>query len=161
MYGTFTARVKSGAPGGMVTSFISMSDEKDEIDWEWTGGKDVNSGQTNYFSKGVVEYGKSQYFDTGSSTAENYHEYSVNWTKDSLSWLIDGKVVRTITPAQIGSKYPDTPSRIQFAVWDGGAGAAGTRNWAGGYIDWAKSNQYTASIDWVSIQWYTFSFIDI
>jgi hypothetical protein len=53
LYGKFCAKVKAGFPGGMVTAFISMSDVKDEIDWEWVG-KDLYSAQTNYFYRGVV-----------------------------------------------------------------------------------------------------------
>lgn len=57
MYGVFTATLSSGYIPGMVTSFISMSDVKDEIDWEFVGG-DVHSAQTNFFIKGVVKMKK-------------------------------------------------------------------------------------------------------
>jgi beta-glucanase (GH16 family) len=33
-YGTVTARMKTGKWAGVVTAFITMSDVKDEIDWE-------------------------------------------------------------------------------------------------------------------------------
>ena len=53
-YGVFSVKIRSGATPGMVTSFISMSDVKDEIDWEWTGGL-PNDGQSNFFHLGVVK----------------------------------------------------------------------------------------------------------
>jgi beta-glucanase (GH16 family) len=141
----------------MVTSFISMSDEKDEIDWEWTGGRDNKFGQTNYFIKGNLDYTKSFYSDTWSLTSQTYHDYTVEWTKDAIKWGIDGKVVRTLTASsQPPGSYPNTPSRIQFAVWHGGDSPNfGTSNWAGGRIDWnAPKTQFTAVFDYVSIQWY-------
>ena len=52
-YGVFTARLTSGAPAGMVTSFISMSDVRDEIDYEWVGGSPLDA-QTTYFYRGNV-----------------------------------------------------------------------------------------------------------
>ena len=45
--------VKAGRWGGVVTAFITMSDIKDEIDWEFPGDA-VTQGQTNYFWQGVI-----------------------------------------------------------------------------------------------------------
>jgi hypothetical protein len=32
--------------------------------------------------------------------------------------------------------FPEEGSYIQFGIWDGGMGAPGTRDWAGGYVPW-------------------------
>jgi hypothetical protein len=45
--------VKTGRWGGVVTAFITMSDIKDEIDWEFPGAT-TTSGQSNYFWQGVI-----------------------------------------------------------------------------------------------------------
>lgn len=45
--------VKTGRWAGVVTAFITMSDIKDEIDWEFPGN-DTLHGQTNFFWQGVV-----------------------------------------------------------------------------------------------------------
>lgn len=45
--------VKTGKWGGVVTAFITMSDIKDEIDWEFPGAQ-TTEGQSNYFWQGVV-----------------------------------------------------------------------------------------------------------
>jgi beta-glucanase (GH16 family) len=34
-YGQVTARLKTSKWAGVVTAFITMSDVKDEVDWEW------------------------------------------------------------------------------------------------------------------------------
>ena len=45
--------VKTGRWGGVVTAFITMSDIKDEIDWEFPGAK-TTEGQSNFFWQGVI-----------------------------------------------------------------------------------------------------------
>lgn len=45
--------VKTGRWAGVVTAFITMSDIKDEIDWEFPGAA-TTEGQTNYFWQGVI-----------------------------------------------------------------------------------------------------------
>ena len=43
--------VKTGRWKGVVAAFITMSDAKDEIDWEWPGTV-TTEGQSNYFWQG-------------------------------------------------------------------------------------------------------------
>lgn len=38
---------------GVVTAFITMSNIKDEIDWEFPGAK-TTQGQTNFFWEGII-----------------------------------------------------------------------------------------------------------
>jgi hypothetical protein len=45
--------VKTGRWGGVVTAFITMSDIKDEIDWEFPGAT-TTQGQSNFFWQGVI-----------------------------------------------------------------------------------------------------------
>lgn len=45
--------MKTGAWDGVVTAFITMSDIKDEIDWEFPGNR-TTEGQTNYFWQGLI-----------------------------------------------------------------------------------------------------------
>lgn len=50
--------VKTGRWAGVVTAFITMSDIKDEIDWEFPGAA-TTEGQTNYFWQGVIRKSSS------------------------------------------------------------------------------------------------------
>ena len=59
LYGTFKSNFISTGMGGVVTAFISYSDDKDEIDWEITG-QDNSKAQTNFFYRGIIDYTKSQ-----------------------------------------------------------------------------------------------------
>lgn len=48
-YGNLTAQVQSAGVGGAVTAVILMGDGRDEIDFEWVGGK-YTKGETFYFT---------------------------------------------------------------------------------------------------------------
>ncbi|KAJ2933066.1 hypothetical protein H1R20_g4047, partial [Candolleomyces eurysporus] len=143
-YGTITARLKTSRWNGVITAFITMSDIKDEIDWEFAGSA-TTEGQSNYFWQGFIpEKHNGGVHGELSDTYSNYHDFTIDWQPDTLSWAIDGKVVRTIKrsdtidPATGIVRYPTTPSRIQLSIWPAGipGSAAGTVEWAGGMIDW-------------------------
>ncbi|KAF7316108.1 Glycoside hydrolase family 16 protein [Mycena indigotica] len=141
-YGIVTARMKTGRWGGVVTAFITMSDVKDEIDWEFPGNS-TTEGQSNYFWQGVVtQPNHGAVSQVNGDTFGDYHDYTIDWQPEQLRWLIDGKVVRTLKKSDVltdgVSQYPTTPSRIQFSLWPAGvaSSAAGTVQWAGGLINY-------------------------
>jgi len=144
-YGTITARLKSGRWGGVVTAFITMSDVRDEIDWEFPGAN-TKEAQSNFFWQGVIPTDHSNgATEKGlQDTFSNYHDYTIDWQPDTLTFSIDGKVVRTVrksdtvNPATGIAEYPSTPSRIQLSLWPAGieGTAPGTVAWAGGMINW-------------------------
>ncbi|OSX60830.1 glycoside hydrolase family 16 protein [Postia placenta MAD-698-R-SB12] len=163
-YGQMTARLKTGRWGGVVTAFITMSDIKDEIDWEFPGNE-TSQGQTNYFWQGVIP-AQTAGQTTGNltDTFSNYHDYTIDWQPDQLQWLVDGNVVRTLLRSSVTdnstgvSRYPNTPSRIELSIWPAGISSEpqGTVEWAGGYINWNDSDyksagHFYAYVDSVSI----------
>jgi len=144
--------MKTGRWNGVVAAFITMSHIKDEIDWEWPGDK-TTEAQSNYFWQGVVPTDKTNgETHTGlTDTFANFHDYTIDWQPDSLSFGIDGKTVRTIQRSStVGAdgvtRFPNTPSRVQFSIWPAGIDgtAKGTIDWAGGMIDW-DSPDYKAA----------------
>jgi beta-glucanase (GH16 family) len=143
-YGTVTTRLKTTKWAGVVTAAITMSDVKDEIDWEWPGAQTLQA-QSNYFWLGQVNYpptsGKTE--TVSNDSYSNYHDYTVDWQEDELNFSIDGKNVRTIKKSDTidssgRAQYPTTPARIQVSVWPAGinTSAEGTVKWAGGMINW-------------------------
>lgn len=145
-YGTTTARIKTGRWAGVVTAFITMSDIKDEIDWEFPGDQ-VMQGQTNYFWEGVIpDATAGATSNVSSDTFANYHDYTFDWQPDALTFSIDGAVVRTVKKADVGNQYPATPSRIQLSIWPAGIPSSppGTITWAGGNINWADPDYVSA-----------------
>ncbi|KAG8903471.1 hypothetical protein FRB99_003249 [Tulasnella sp. 403] len=144
-YGTITATLKTARSAGVVNAFITMSDVRDEIDWEWPGAK-TTQAQSNYFFLGQIPSttnGKTH--DGLTDTFSNFHDYTIDWQPDSLTWSIDGNPVRTLNKADTLSKdgsyyaYPTTPARVQLSIWPAGIPSSpkGTVDWAGGMIDWS------------------------
>ncbi|KIX97036.1 uncharacterized protein Z520_07150 [Fonsecaea multimorphosa CBS 102226] len=140
--------VVQAAPGaGIITSSVMMSDDLDEIDWEWSGNNFASSSgavQTNYFGKGQI--GNS---DRGSQPSvddpeDTFHTYALDWQPDQLVWSIDGVAVRTLTNngATTGSyQYPQTPSRLHLGLWCSGDPSTpyGTVYWGGGYTNFSAA----------------------
>jgi len=163
-YGVITATVKTGRWGGVVTAFITMSNVRDEIDWEWPGNK-TTEAQTNFFFEGHVDYaaGNGQTHTGLTDTYSNYHDYTIDWQPETLSFFIDGKEVRTVNKADTLKdgvyQYPTTPARIQLSIWAAGIPSMpqGTVQWAGGMINWndpdyaANGNQFTATVSKVNV----------
>ncbi|KAF7980556.1 hypothetical protein HWV62_37711 [Athelia sp. TMB] len=163
-YGTITARALTPS----MFPDISMSDIKDEIDWEFPGTA-ITEGQTNYFWQGVIPTTTNGNTTDGlSNTYKNYHDYTIDWQPEALTWKVDGVTVRTLkaSDAMNGtiSQYPNTPSRIQVSLWPGGISSepAGTVAWAGGtfpflylrMIDWSQTTngQFEALVSSISIE---------
>ncbi|KAJ6614618.1 glycoside hydrolase family 16 protein [Mycena sp. CBHHK59/15] len=149
-YGTVTATMKTGRWAGIVTAFIAMSDVKDEIDWEFPGNT-TTEGQSNYFWQGLVtQPNHGAVASNLSDTYANYHDYTIDWQPETLTFLIDGNVVRTIKKGDLSvngvSEYPTTPARIQLSIWPAGtaSSAAGTVQWSGGLINYNDPDYVSA-----------------
>lgn len=94
------------------------------------------------------------------------HDYEIDWQPDTITWSIDGKVVRTLDREDTWNatanrySYPQTPSRVQLSLWPGGlpTNGEGTIEWAGGLVQWdspyMQNGYYYATFDQVSIQCY-------
>ncbi|KAH9946909.1 concanavalin A-like lectin/glucanase domain-containing protein [Amylocystis lapponica] len=143
-YGQITARLTTGRWGGVVTAFITMSDIKDEIDWEFPGTQ-TTQGQTNFFWQGIIPpQTAGTTVGNFTDTFSNFHDYTIDWQQDSLTWLVDGQPVRTLLASEATdnstgvSRYPNTPSRVEISIWPAGinTSAQGTIEWAGGLINW-------------------------
>lgn len=146
--------VMKPAPGtGIVSSMVLLSDDLDEVDWEFRGSI-ADSVQTNYFGKGFTgTYNRSTTVPLAFNPQTGLHTYALDWSPDSLVWSIDGKVVRTLTAAEAGSQYPQTPMKVSLSLWDGGDKDTnpGTVQWAGGYTPLPPPDKYTMYVHSVKI----------
>ena len=128
------------APGaGIVSSLVFQSDNLDEIDLEWLGG-DPNTVQSNYFGKGITgNYDRAQ-FNPAPDNQARFVSYTIDWTSERIVWSVEGTVVRTLTAAEAGNQYPQSPMTIRFGSWSGGdpANSPGTIEWAGGPTDYSQ-----------------------
>lgn len=102
---------------------------------EWVGGS-PDQVQSNYFSKGSTEtYDRGGTHPVPASTS-NFYTYKIVWTQESLTWMINGEVIRTLGYAEAngGLEYPQTPMQVKLGTWVAGREGApeGTIQWAGG-----------------------------
>ncbi|CAI5759310.1 unnamed protein product [Candida verbasci] len=139
MFGHVEVVLKAASGQGIVSSFYLQSDDLDEIDIELFGG-DPYQWQSNYFYKGQTgSYDRGGYHDI-ENPLENYHTYTIEWTKDSVVWSVDGQKIRELTESN-SQGLPQSPMQIYAGIWAGGdpSNEPGTISWAGGNTDYSKA----------------------
>ena len=148
--------VVKAAPGtGIVSSMVLLSDDLDEVDWEFRGSI-TDSVQTNYFGKGYTgTYNRSTTASVATPQAV-FHTYAIDWSPESLVWSIDGQTVRTLNAADAdgnGSQYPQSPMKVSLSLWDGGDPDTnpGTVEWAGGLTSLPPAQSWTMYVQSVKI----------
>ena len=135
--------------GGIISSIVLMSQDRDEIDWEFLGSQ-PDKVQTNIFSKG--DFSKHDLGETNDAPGSltGTHTYTVDWTPEAIKWIINGNVVRTLTAASIPGRYPQTPMRVSIGTWSAGTEGndPGTIEWSGGPTNFGNApfNAYYKSI---------------
>jgi beta-glucanase (GH16 family) len=141
-YGKASFKYKTSHNAGVISAGILFSQVQDEIDFEFVGSQ-LTIAESNFYFEGIPSYTNSLNLNT-SDTYEDWHTYEIDWTEDSITWSIDGNAMRTLNKEDTLNttsnmyEFPQTPSRIQFSIWPGGASsnAPGTIEWSGGPIDW-------------------------
>ena len=94
----------------------------------------------NYFIKGnTATYDRGGYHDIA-NPLKDYHTYVIDWTKDAVTWSVDGSVIRTI-PKDNAQGFPQSPMAIYAGIWAGGdpSNQPGTIDWAGGITDYSQA----------------------
>ncbi|KAF3041206.1 hypothetical protein E8E11_006484 [Didymella keratinophila] len=149
-FGYVEVKMKAAPGQGIISSIVLQSDNLDEVDWEWIGGVDAKV-QMNYFGKGNTTTFDRMIEADVASTQNEFHTYALNWTSESLTWLVDDKPMRTLNYADAngGKNFPQTPCNVRLGNWPGGDSEnEGTVQWAGGKVDYTKGpfNMTVASI---------------
>ncbi|KAF2481460.1 cell wall glucanase [Neohortaea acidophila] len=143
-FGQIEVLFKAATGQGIISTFNMLSDDLDEIDVEIMGGN-TSYTSTNFYGWGNTSQFNTLYIpSTGGSWGTQgamgaIHNYTVNWTPQSLQWIFDGQVVRTVANEPAG-QWPQTPSYMKFGIWAGGdpSNPPGTIKWAGGETDYSK-----------------------
>lgn len=158
-FGRFECVMKAAKGQGVVSSVILQSEDLDEIDWEFLGSNNT-AVMTNYFGKGnTTAYDRGKNFDVGFAPQDDFHNYTVDWTRDRIQWWVDGNMLRQLNYADAlgGKNYPQTPMNIRMGVWSGGDTAAndpGVVAWAGGATNF-KDAPFTMTVKSVYAKDYT------
>lgn len=148
-FGRVDVEMQAAPGGGIISSIVLMSQDRDEIDWEFLGSQ-PDKVQTNIFSKG--DFSKHDLGETNDAPGSltGTHTYTVDWTPEAIKWIINGNVVRTLTAASIPGRYPQTPMRVSIGTWSAGTEGndPGTIEWSGGPTNFGNApfNAYYKSI---------------
>ncbi|KIW84487.1 hypothetical protein Z517_03737 [Fonsecaea pedrosoi CBS 271.37] len=138
-FGQVEVIMKVAKGQGIVSSVVLQSMDLDEVDWEFIGGNN-SFVETNFFSKGnQTDYGNAIWYPINDPQNE-WHNYTLDWSKEKLDWIVDGNIIRTLTyeEANGGLKFPQTPCDVRLGIWAGGDPKMpkGTIEWAGGETDY-------------------------
>lgn len=118
-YGYYSVSMKAASCSGVVSSFFTYTNNRDEIDIEFLG-KDTTKVQFNYFVKGVG--GHEYLYELGFDASKEFHEYGFDWQRGSITWYVDGKAVYSVY-----GDMPNTEMKIMMNAWNG----IGVDDWLG------------------------------
>jgi beta-glucanase (GH16 family) len=146
-YGTVDVKMRVAKGKNVVSSFILMGQNKDEIDFEFVQNSNnkTNIIQTNYFYKGNPIFDKNaKMYRNFKPLTDFYNTYTIHWTPDHYEWRFNNNTLRKLYKNQT-EKYPDDTSKIQFGIWE-----AKPSSWAGPGIDW-KEQPFVLSIESIQV----------
>ncbi|KAJ3493178.1 hypothetical protein NLG97_g4895 [Lecanicillium saksenae] len=156
LFGKVTVRLRAAKGFGLVSTVVLKSDSGDEIDWEMLGAYQ-NQAQSNYYFNGQPLFNTyNTTYPISSSSYEDFHTYTVEWTDKFLKFSIDGAERKTWQIGEIpAEKWPQTPMQVKLGLWAvEGYNDPGEIAWAGGVPDW-RNKPFTASFHSVEIEDYT------
>ncbi|KAJ3270360.1 hypothetical protein HDV01_007885 [Terramyces sp. JEL0728] len=173
-YAKISAVLKAPAISGIVTTFIGMGPQLpdsrfdlskanpqggDEIDVEILG-KNPKQFTSNVYFRGFQELGPRGGTHDVPSGIDQFHTYTFDWKHNSISWSLDGNLLRTYNkndPLALNSPnthgipfFPDRAMKIQFSLW-----SDKTNVWAGGAPAWpAGTTSASAVYKSITVQCY-------
>lgn len=154
LYGKFEIRMKTVQGSGLLSSFFLYKNDSyisgvywEEIDVELLGKSNAGFLSTNIITDGVsapANY-SNQVISLPISLSADYHTYTLEWTPNYISWMIDGIEYRRETGSVV--KRLTSPESYRFNSWISSA-----ESWVGVFSESAlPQRQY---IDWVQYSAY-------
>jgi hypothetical protein len=105
-------------PSGIVGALFAFETdgiERDEIDVELLS-RDLRQGLerclTNVFEDDGFDQGGRKAFVDVEGLASGFHRYRIEWNRDRIRWLVDGRLVR-----EVSEGVPDEPMDARLNVW--------------------------------------------
>jgi len=149
-YGKFVVNMSAPPKQGTNTAFFLYWTgpgwswaEWNEIDVEIVPSVAENPFSTNLiYGDGNAQLQTQEY--NYSNTEDEFHEYTVEWTPDYISWHFDGKLVRSIDSSDEGVRLMTKAQNIMMNFW--------TPTWSpwGDNLD-ASDMPYYARYDYVEV----------
>ncbi|CUM62792.1 uncharacterized protein PRCAT00000350001 [Priceomyces carsonii] len=139
LHGKVEVEIKAAKGQGIISSFYLQSNDLDEIDAAEIFGGNPFEFQSNFFVKGnATTWDRGGYHPMETPPMNSFNKYAIEWTKEELVWLLNGRVVRVLKRDN-PHKFPTSPMLIRFSLWAGGdpQNLKGTIDWAGGITDYS------------------------
>jgi beta-glucanase (GH16 family) len=108
--GLIEARMKIPAGAGLWSSFWMLGNSINTAGWPACGEIDVMEtlGQDPFTVRATIHgpggrsgYSRGKDFDSTGSLASGFHIYGVSWSRNSVTWLLDGVPYATMTPSDL------------------------------------------------------------
>jgi hypothetical protein len=150
-YGRMEARIKVTDGQGVWPAFWMLGANRLTTRWplcgeidiaEWRGQDLSKVQQTLHMPKFFAGGGPTKAVDLVGSTAASFHTYAVDWTKNRVTWSVDGVTQRTFTTDETGTlKWPFNAE--QYLLLNVAMG--------GGFVGGIDSSVKTATmtVDWI------------
>jgi beta-glucanase (GH16 family) len=129
-YGRFEARIRIPGGAGMWPAFWMMGDDIDGVGWPYCGEIDVMEIVER--SPGTVDgtihgpgfagsgLGGTRTLPGGARFADAFHTFAIEWSPESVTWLLDGAPYLTVSKAQAPTWVYDHPFFILLNLAVGG-----------------------------------------
>ena len=151
-YGRFEARLRFAPNDGVVASFFLWKDGSEKAGAYWNELDFEKLGADCHYQSNAI-YGNPSANHTMNHTPPGdlcgaYHTYAYEWTADTVTWLVDGAVIRKETgaTAQAFAQNASTGMQFHFNLWPGDSSFGGTLNPSAlplhQYIDWVQYSTY-------------------
>ncbi len=114
-YGLVEARIKLPFGQGVWPAFWMLGEDYNSVGWPQCGEIDIMENFGTFANNASVNNGtahgpgysgangitQSYTLPFGEQVAGDYHVYSIEWSKNSIVWYVDGTSYHTVTPASI------------------------------------------------------------
>ncbi|HEY3233585.1 MAG TPA: family 16 glycosylhydrolase [Polyangiaceae bacterium] len=152
-YGRFEARARFAPGDGVISAFFLWKDGSEktgafwnELDFEKVGAQCQVQSNAIYGNPSANHNTKHT---LQADLCGAYHTYAYEWTADSVTWLVDGAVIRKDTGAT-AQAFADNAStagmQFHFNIWPGDSTFGGNLDPSTlpvhQYIDWVQYSSY-------------------
>ena len=159
-YGFIEARIKMPEGSGNHPAFWMLGDNINQVGWPLSGEMDITEirGNDPRTATSATHYStiysanscctnhryKVNELDVGADVTTDFHTYAVAWLPNSISYYVDGKLISTTTPAQVGGYWSFNDKF--FLIVNNAVNASFSGSWVNLFssqmtIDWVRSYQ--------------------
>lgn len=150
-YGRFEMRMRGVRASGTLATFFLFKNgcyepgvSWEEIDIEIFGKDDARAWQSNIITGEPREF-VVEVHQSDTSFADDFHTFTIEWTPDTVTWFVDGELIRRATGEAVERLV--SPQSMRFNIW-----ATNIESWTGPveadrlpvyqHIDWMKYARY-------------------